>query len=346
MKINSALILLVIVPLFSSCIKEFLPHVDRYEELLVVEGAITDKSGPYTVKLSKSGDVREFSKYQPYSNCLVEILDDLGNTEILTEVAEGVYKTDSLGMQGVVGRKYKVKISAPDGRLYESYEEVLKSGAGIDSVYGEVEYKNNPTLPYRREGLQFYTDVENVLETPSYYLWFLESTYKFRVDLPVTGSPFKECYRTQIIKEIYTLNTAEQSQHQGMRTLLNYEDNYSKALTMRYSLKVNQYTLNERAYTFWNTLKKMNADQGSLYTQQPFQVRGNVINMNDPGERVLGYFMVAGMDEKRMFVDRPPIIFRYSVCVEDTGPNAVPAAPACYDCRVDGYLKKPDFWID
>lgn len=32
---------------------------------------------------------------------------------------------------------------------------------------------------------------------------------------------------------------------------------------------------------------------------------GNVKNQDDPDEPVLGYFLVAGMDEKRIFLQRP-----------------------------------------
>jgi hypothetical protein len=346
MKTNVTLILFFIIISFSSCIKDIVPHVEKYDELLVVEGAITDQPGPYTVKLSKSGDLLELSKYKPYSLCKVEIMDNIGNAETLTEVSEGNYKTDSLGIQGVVGRTYKIKIYTPDGQLYESEEEELRIGSGIDSLYAKVEYKNNPN-PYlfRREGLQFYIDVGNMSVGSSYYLWLLESTYKFKVelyDLP----ELETCYRTQVINELYILNTAEQNQHQGLRTLLNYEDNYTKALTIRYSLKVNQYTLSEKAYKYWHILRKMNANQGSLFTQQPYQVRGNLVNINNAQEVVLGYFMVAGMNEKRIFVDRPPIVFRYSICVKDTGPKPAKPAPECIDCRLTGYLKKPNFWVE
>ena len=123
MKINLSVILLLIFFSFASCIKEFIPHSEKYDNMLVVEGAITDRLGPYTVKLSMSGDVKEQSYYKPYLGCTVEIMDNVGNAEILTEISQGTYVTDSLGIQGVPGRKYKVKISTPDGKLYESKDK-------------------------------------------------------------------------------------------------------------------------------------------------------------------------------------------------------------------------------
>lgn len=346
MKINLSVILLLIFFSFASCIKEFIPHSEKYDNMLVVEGAITDRLGPYTVKLSMSGDVKEQSYYKPYLGCTVEIMDNVGNAEILTEISQGTYVTDSLGIQGVPGRKYKVKISTPDGKLYESKEEELKNGTSMQSVYGEIEYKNDPSLFYRREGYQFYVDVADTPENNACYLWLLESTYKFKVDLDLMPAYLRTCYRTQVIKEIYTLNTSQQSQQKGIRIPLNYEDNYTKALTIRYSLKVDQYTISESAYQYWDALRKMNVNNASLFTQQPYQIRGNLLNISNPSEPVLGYFMVAGKDEKRIFVDRPPIVFRFSECVLDISAPPSPPADACIDCRAEGFLQKPDFWIE
>jgi hypothetical protein len=38
----------------AGCIVQFVPDLDEVQELLVVEGLITDQPGPNTVKLSKS----------------------------------------------------------------------------------------------------------------------------------------------------------------------------------------------------------------------------------------------------------------------------------------------------
>jgi hypothetical protein len=88
----------------------------------------------------------------------------------------------------------------------------------------------------------------------------------------------------------------------------------------------------------------------------------------------LGYFTVAGLAEKRIFVDRPeaPVQMRYPVCMlveadymnfgtifltlpsewpqyatyDNNGGNAYPNQD-CLDCQLrGGTIEKPDFWID
>ena len=99
-----------------------------------------------------------------------------------------------------------------------------------------------------------------------------------------------------------------------------------------------------------------------------------MINRDDPDEPVLGYFMVAGHAQRRIFVNRPPatIPFYYPICelgdgdfdaykyirwtdhntwplyvTEDiTGANALPPQK-CIDCtKKGGSIIKPEFWLD
>ena len=154
---------------------------------------------------------------------------------------------------------------------------------------------------------------------------------------------------------------------------LHYVNTQTRVLSVRYSLLVKQYALNEEAFTYWSKLEEMNSDQGSLYTQQPYQTRGNLRNVDDEDETVLGYFLVAGISEKRIFVDRPNSLpFYYPICdldeadfeaygmlnmadpvfypiyaIETPGGRRAVPPQGCVDCRRHGgTIFKPEFWID
>ena len=366
---------------FVSCIKPFIPNIEKYDELLVVDGNINDGPGPYTITLSKSSKVKEKSIFTPYTNCIVELEDNFGNKVMLTEKKPGVYKTDSLAMQGIPGRSYKLRIATSEGEWYESNPEVLLPGLKIQSVYGEVEHKNDPRYFYGRDGYQFYVDTETAPTTNNYIFWRMESTYKFRADYQISSyydnglhpvidkDTFRTCYSILNIPQLYLLNTNELQQNVIKRFPLHFEDNYSKALKIRYSLKVSQFTISRDAFNYWNTIKKITDAGGELYTQQPFQMTNNLRNVTYPGKPVLGYFMAAGLSEKRIFITPVPFDFRIGKCVvEDaqhnpifafrdtpnlwpvffTGTFAVPLYidPECLDCRTKGVLVAPAYWID
>jgi hypothetical protein len=311
----------------------------------------------------------------------VQLEDDLGNNVLLKEKQPGIYQTDSLALQGIPGRSYKLKIVTAEGEQYESVPELLLKGVKIQAVYGEVQHKTDPNLFFGRDGYQFYVDSEDFPSTDNYLLWRTQCTYKFQADYKIScyydngvqpvwdKDTLRNCYKTIDIPQLYLLNTNELQQKEVKRIALNYEDNYTKALSFRYSLKVSQLVLGKKAFEYWMAVKKIVDAGGELYTQQPYQVANNLKNISNPDKPALGYFMAAGLSEKRIFITPVPLVLRTGKCIIPlpqgnplkwfvNSPHFWPVFFAdveglvlyveaeCVDCRETGFLSKPDFWID
>lgn len=377
--IVSACIPLLIAATLTSCVKSFIPDVKKYDELLVVDGMINDGPGPYTIKLSKSYQVKEFSTPKAYSGCTVYMEDNLGTKVKLTEKTTGEYQTNPSEIQGVPGRSYKLIIGTSEGEWYESDPELLLPGTKIQDVWGEVMRKTEGNKI--RDGYQFFLNSSTLPTADNYLLWRVERTYKFKVDYQAVcyydngvhyildKDSLRTCYNVSYIPELFLLNTNELQQTEAKRIPLHFEDNYTKALTIRYSIKVEQLTIDKKAFTYWSTLKKIVDAGGELYTQQPFQVANNLKNITNPDKPVLGYFTAAGHSEKRIFITPVPLVFHMGMCIIPspqyyplswfknapdlwpvfyTGTYAYPlyVDPECVDCREDGVLEKPSYWID
>ncbi len=146
-------------------------------------------------------------------------------------------------------------------------------------------------------------------------------------------------------------------------------------MSIRYSLFINQYTINENAYRFWNNIKEQNEEAAELYSRHPYRILGNVFNVDDKDELVLGFFRVAGITQKRIYVHRQELSVKmyYPVyqltendyqaygfmflggrdasglfCItEDEFGNRTLPNQVCIDCTYKGTsLDKPDFWED
>jgi hypothetical protein len=364
--------------LLTSCVKTFVADVEKYNEALVVDGNINDGPGPYTVKLSKSSRAQEFSSYIPYKNCTVTIQDELGNKVTLQEKGPGIYQTDSASFKGVPGRSYQLQVTTAENEKYESAPELLRKGVKIQSVYAEREHKTDPKLFYGRDGYQFYVDAEAPATNDNYLFWRMQCAYKFKMDYPITyyydhglhpvldPDTLRNCFRTVDILDIFLLNTNELQQTDINRFPINYEDNYTKALSIRYSLNVSQLTISENAFNYWSTVKKMRDAGGELYTQQPYQIPNNLKCITHPDKPALGYFMAAGISEKRIFLNPDPFTIREGKCILNElqfypdrwfmyRPDMWPVfytqpllyLPAeCLDCRKLGTLTRPKFWVD
>lgn len=374
---------ILVVLLLASCVEEYWPELgSSNEDLLVVDGMITNLPGPYEIKLSRVTDVT-FPKYEPVLNSLVMISDDLGEEEILFEYGDGRYLTS--GITGKVGRSYKLSILTADNKVYESDYELMHMPTGIDSIYPVVEDQPHPELDRPILGYRFHINTAMAVSDSNYYLWRMESTYKFNSILQIRYwydgqmhqfSPYDSlftCWKTKNIPEIFTYNTLNLSEPRITGFPLHFVSTDTRELSIRYSLLVSQMSISNDAFQFWDKLKELNVEAGSLFSKQPFQVRGNMHNVKNPDEPVLGYFMAAGVSQKRIFVDKPSDIeFFYpdecNLITEDLGTMlellhdqwplylagmatengfsiGLPVNQSCVDCRKNGgNLQPPDFW--
>lgn len=376
-----------IIPILSSCVDPYWPDLgDRYEDLLVFEGMITNDPGPYVFLLSRSSSLNNPS-FEPLSGCQVTISDNEGNLELLTEVDSGAYSTAADGIRGMIGRMYQVTIQSPQGVTYRSDYEMLNQPAGIDSVYVELEYKAQPGFPMDIPGYQFYVNTKSSGSDTNYFLWDLERTYEYHADfliffwydgtLHIFPDPdsLQVCWSTGPVYELFTASTTGLSEPVLTGFPLHYVPFINREFSVRYSLLVKQYTITQAAQEYWSDVKEQNTSVGEYYSKMPFQVRGNLENTTDPDEPVLGYFHAAGVVTKRLFFNRPgyPAEMYYSTCelsqpdyeeygwmfkipdprdypryvtMNTNNVRAVPN-PFCIDCRENGgSIVKPDFWID
>lgn len=368
-----------------SCIDDYWPEISGYQNVLVVDGMITNGTGPFEVRLSLTTNVNN-PEYIPMLGCEIKVLDNTGESITFYENTDGNYVTPGEGEAGIIGRSYKILITTPSGQQYASEFEPLLPPTTIDSIYPMVETKVDPSYNYELSGYQFYVNTSEAVDASTYYLWKLQQTYEYKADFYIhfiyNGStePFLPidslytCWITEDIHDILVFGTSGLSTPNLQGFPLNYVSTETRALSVRYSLLASQLTIGENAYRFWRDVADQNTGETSLYTQQLYQIRGNVKNLSDAREPVLGYFTVAGKDSKRIFVNKPQevIAYNYPFCVlgegdydaykyifwtpkvtwplyvvrDENGNRALPQK-ICSDCRKrGGSISKPEFWID
>ncbi|MCB9036371.1 MAG: DUF4249 domain-containing protein [Lewinellaceae bacterium] len=376
MKISTGEILFFLALACTSCIEEFQPALKNFDNLLVVDGHIANEPGPYTIKLSTSANL-DIVKYNPLPGATVAIEEENGPVEILIETEPGVYQTSASGIQGEIGRKYQLRIATPDGRRYESGFEEIKQPTEIASVSAKYDTRYYDAEEGPIPGYQFYIGTGPSPYEKDYYLWLMEGTYKYKADLNIThvytdrirpfqnGDSLKTCWLTYQVSKLTTASTANQAERQLAGVPLFFLRGDNKKLSIRYSLLTRQYSISHEAYLFWNGIERQSSQDGSLYTTQPYQIRGNIRNVQDPDEPVLGYFFAAGVSENRSFFNPPPELnVHLPVCGLDY--DGIQAAPppeywpvfvttgdeglalsgrGCLDCReLGGSITPPEFW--
>jgi hypothetical protein len=368
------IILIPFLLLLNSCITPFIPHTNEDNKLLVVEGLITDQPDTNTIKLSRSlpPGIRSYAK--PVTGCTVTVSDDLGNTFIFKETVDGTYVSDPSEFQGVIGRFYTLHINTNDAYYnlnYASYPMELKPVPVIDSVYYEkvtiAEAVGGYSKFSKKEGCQIYLNSNDPNNKCKFYKWDFTETWEFQLPYPVTNW---RCWVSSNSSLINIKTTSGLAEDRIVRHPLNFISNKTDRLKEKYSILVNQYSLNEDEYAYWEKLHKVTESIGTLYDITPAAIPGNIYCIENPTETVLGYFSVSAKTSKRIFIKDRFLglvnLYTYDACFGDTiwGDTYIPNLNTtvwalidrypiyvvitrdrgCADCTERGTNREPDFW--
>jgi len=384
MQLNKWTISIFLVVLSTGCIEPFEPTIEETSEVLVIDGRITDAQGPQTITISRSSPYNN-PQFQPVSGCVVRVEDDAGFGITFLENAEGIYQSDPEPDFLAAGKAYKLQIITPDDEVYESEYDSLLACAPIDklSYKLEVQGTSDPDISYY--GIRFYADVKGKVEESRNYMWTFEETWEYisyyRIQYIWDGfvfqnhTPqlhgFKICYLTEGLENFEVGSSSMMESNEIHQQPLHFVSNQTPRLQEQYSLLLAQHSLSYDAFLYWDKIRAQSGDAGGLFETQPSKTKGNISNINDPEEKVLGYFFASQVQEKRIIVsedfdfqiigfDCPldtansledfgmnyPYIM-YSLSIMGRGPPYAFSYKECHDCTYrGGVTTKPEYWGD
>ena len=283
---------------FNACVSPYDPNITKYENLLVVDGELSNLPGPYHVKLTRSYKFYE-NTYKTVRGAQIKIIDNNGLEVLMAETGDGIYTTIDSTFQGIVGNSYKLNIML-DGEVFESEFETIKKPVPIDSLYWEYQQKDKDT-----EGVQILLNSNDPTNSTHYYAWKYDDTWRFRVPIDYSGKPeWKECYKYNSSTNFDIASSTNRVGDIIDRHPILFCDENTNRIFIRYTILVKQLSLTEQAYKFFDKLISLNENQGTLFDPIPCSLVGNIKNVTNKDVPVLGYFLVVGASEKRIFIDR------------------------------------------
>jgi hypothetical protein len=300
---------LFIISVINSCIDPISIRIDGGDGVLVVDGLITDQTGPYVVKLSRSISYNTDETVKVYSvperNAKITISDNHGNTELLIETLPGIYQTTQ--SMGVIGDLYTLSIETVNGQRYKSLEEELLPVPEVAKLESEfliteklITNSNGDAKPLRTESFAIYAIVNDPPTFGNNYRWQVDGIFEF---FSLTDNPdIKQCWapltRLESKLEIASDVAFNGNSFKQQIAITNY-DRPTDLL-----VKVKQQSLTNQAYSFWEALRSQQINTGSIFDPPPTPVSGNVKNINDDSEVVLGYFGASAIAYKNLLIDR------------------------------------------
>lgn len=376
--------------LLHGCIEPYEFETETYENVLVLEATLTDELKHHEVLLSRSFMVGEDAPV-PQTGANVRITDDSGNEFRFLEAGPGRYESAE-AFAALDGRNYQLIINTQGGQ-YESALTPLAKSSGIDNLYARrTTYNGN-------DGVALQVDNFNTPEAARYYRYKYEETYKiisrfiYNYDLVYVNGRFAEvwktkeettCYNTVASNDIILASTSSLERNDLEGFLVRFIDRLNPIGSRRYSIHVKQYALSPEAFAYYETLKKLSGSDNVFSQNQPGFVTGNVFNVDDREEKVVGMFNVSSVSEKRIYfnysdfydprelrphftencdigtpslIPTPDFLISFlemglvkylgpsGLVGDDVGPYKVVNAP-CVDCTLLGTNEVPDFWVE
>lgn len=310
--------LVFILVAVSSCLEPYELNIKNSENLLVVDGLVTDEIKNHRIILTRS--ISKLGQTPPKeSGALVIISDNMGNEEVLTEVEPGVYETDWRQFKAEVGNTYVLSIQTAVGDKYKSTACTIQPKSIIKNIYFAAGKDWSEDQSVEFDGIKILLDGN--AEDVGYVRWLYEEDWKFRVPYPTQVEYNYESLRWQYISPVnVTCWKTSHSNNINIHSCKNQEveDFFDKQvcfvptltsdkLTIRYSVLVKQLSISEEEYVFWERLKATSEHAGDLFGKQPYSIVGNVNCVSNENEPVLGYFQTGSVVSERIFIDREEI---------------------------------------
>ncbi len=386
----------IIAIIFSGCIESFDAEFVDFESAIVVEGTITNELKQQTVYVTRTF---EFEAEGPTaeSNADVKVVGG-GAIYTFTETIPGTYRS-STSFAAQPGIDYQLLITTEDGRSYSSDEAMLTPITTLDEVRAE-----RVTRDTGEDGIAILANSFDPSGNSVNYRYTYEETYRVIAPewngLDLIGDPDPDagcnvllvpkqnderiCYPTDLSNSIILTNTSNLGEDRVDDFMVRFINRNNYIISHRYSILVKQHVQSNTAFTFYETLSEFSGDE-SLFTEtQPGFLEGNISSDQSAQEKVLGFFDVASVTEKRIFfnysdfypneplppyvepcVESAPVIANMGGCVlrpiiennlaRFSGENPTPAdmegpffivPRVCGDCTVLGSTEIPNFWTE
>ncbi len=376
-----------------SCTEPYALQTNTFEDVIVIEATITNELKKQEIKITRTF---QYEEREPSieTNATVYVIDDLGNQFNFTET-NGKYISE-FDFQAFSDREYQLFIITSNGKQYTSTREKLTTVNNLTSIEATVKNK------FGVNGVDITANSFDPTNSSKYYRYEYEETYRFSVpywasdsliintdpEVPLEffkasrSSPSKTCFKTDKSTEIILENTTVYGEDivNDFSVRFISQDNF--IIADRYSILIKQYVQNLASHTFYNTLKKTSSSGSVLTPTQPGFFSGNISSIENKNEKVIGFFDVSTISEKRIFfnfddlfpgakkpdyfIDCESILFDTSptniawnnldrmkdrmspnkiiILYIDDDPLYYMVKPECGDCREVGSNVAPAFW--
>lgn len=336
-KILNFFCFLIIIILFQKCIDPTVPEFQFSEDLIFIDGFITDKPKGSFVSVKKSKLEFGIYKTETINGCIVSFVNSLTNKSIpLTQIEEVYLPSDDFKINS--GERWELNVILPTGENYKSFSETAPTRVEVNSAESKFKDKvttfTSPSGTDRDiSGHKIFVNFDDPLDEENYYfhrfrvyeqtitcLSCPNGVYRNGECLVLDFPPYQRFQRAYYLANrdfTYGCEVPCWNINYNDETTI-FSDEFSNGLNIKsyeignvplfsvnpFFLTVQQFNITKSAYNYYKTLKDISENSSSLNAPLPTALVGNLYNSNDLQEFVLGRFTVASESNISIFQDR------------------------------------------
>lgn len=371
--------------ILGGCQEPYTPSykVEHVQPALIIQGFINTE-GNSSFKISKSVllEAEKTINGVPGAKLIIEAENGVTYSKVFYN-NEGEYQFEHPPLDNKV--RYRLSITLGSENYHSDFVDAF--------VSPPIERIDTSTV---KDGVELYLSTNNTESNPKYYRWEYEETWKFsprllsyylieknELKLRNAEEMINICFKGENSTQILIGNSDGLNENVVSRLPITLVPIYSEKFQHRYSILVKQYNISKDSYTYWSIMKKNSESVGDIFGSMPSEIRGNIRNVNNPNETIIGWIDAGTCSTKRIYVDKSDLPqwivanpFYFDCTVRDTllahevvevvssqpnmlvlhgiygNPNSpdpthyVYGSRRCSDCTLRGTLEKPPFWED
>ncbi|MDQ6901476.1 MAG: DUF4249 domain-containing protein [Bacteroidota bacterium] len=305
-------ILFLFLFVYIGCKKPYSPPAISVDnKFLVIDGSLVNSAdSPSVITLSRTVKLTDTTQsFYPETGATVSVEDSSGGDYVFFETPNGMYKSPPLSLNS--SDKYRLKITTASGDQYASDYVQMQQTPPIDTITWQ-----------QQNDVSIYLNTHDPSNITKYYRWDYVETWQNRSPLEselgvengfiyyVTDRPLDQkynCWSTDNSTEILIGSSVALNQDVINLAPIALVPQNSVKINIRYSILVKQYAITEKAYQYFQILKKNTENLGSIFDAQPTQLVGNIHSVKNPSEIVIGYFTASSVQQKRIFIDKSQV---------------------------------------
>ncbi|MEM7368603.1 MAG: DUF4249 family protein [Bacteroidota bacterium] len=293
----------------------------------IVHGILSNSVGERVIFVQQTGQVDSIAKPVSASGRIFQDGQSLGN---LTQIRKGELELPR-NLRFEEGKEYFVEVRTDDGRVFQTQPQLILPQASARDLRWKRRSRFDGT---NLEGIPIeipFVDILAVLEVDQneeekYYRWQAEDVWLFR-EVPKTildtsividtnwiigigrvldttviieEDPIKECFPRRDVSHYPSTLTRTGNLEAGLVEVPVMSREIDQSFLFQHYFNVYLKRIGFHAYDFYDKSERLMSIAGTLYDETPAPVSGNVFDLMDSTELVIGYVEMALTDTIRL----------------------------------------------